>query len=488
MSKIILFFPDLEESDNMLLPASVLAIAGPLVQAGYPIKIIDQRVDKNWLKALLAELKNQPLIVGFSVLTGKQILNALEATRIVKENSQAYTVWGGVHPSLLPEQILENKYVDFVVVGEGEETLLELAQALEHKQPINKIKGLVYKKNKVIHLNPQREFIDLDRLPEMPYHLVNIESYITRQSFASGQFGRNIAFYTSRGCPHRCGFCYNQEFNKRKWRGRSAEKVVEDIQKLIKNYQITALEIEDDEFFVDLERVRQICQLIIQEKIKIEIFASCRVNYIMNMDDQYLKLLSQAGFKTLAFGIESGSPKILELIRKDITIEQVFETIKRLKKVGINSKYYFMAGFPTETINDLYLTTDLIQRMKQADCHIRIPAWRVYTPYPGTNLYELSIKEGFNPPKSLEEWANYDFNTVKMPWVRGKKKKIIENVCFLSKYLELSKKEKASFYFKLGRLYGRIVNFRWRHHLFSFVPEKYIIPLVLKLKRVLNYD
>lgn len=387
MSDVVLFFPKSEKGDTMLLPASVLMIAAPLVRAGYNVKIIDQRIDKNWKEIILMELKNKPLIFGVSALTGKQISNGLKASKLVKENSNIPIAWGGVHASLLPKQTLENKNIDFVVIGEGEETFFELVEAIKTEKSFKNIKGLGYKNNNEIFLNSQREFVDIDKLLKIPYHLVDIENYIAETSYATGKPARNIAFYTSRGCPHRCGFCYNKKFNKQKWRGKSAKVVVESIERLVKDYQITAFDIEDDEFFVNIERAKEICELIVKYKFDIEIFTSCRVNYVANnMDNDYLDLLYRAGIKTLSFGVESGSERILDLMHKDITINQVFETIKKLKKAGINSKYYFMAGFPLETIKDLYKTTDLIQEMKKIDPQIRIPAWRVFTPYPGTDL------------------------------------------------------------------------------------------------------
>lgn len=487
MSKVILFFPKSEEKDVILLPASVLMVAAPLVEAGHEVKIIDQRVSRNWRKDLLKEVKKESIVFGVSALTGKQISNGLGASKLVKENSDSPVVWGGVHASLLPRQTLENKYIDFVVVGEGEETFLELVEAIKTKSPLKKIRGLGYKENNKIFLNPQRDFKNLDKLPEIPYQLVNIEDYIGEKSFATGKLARNMAFYTSRGCPYRCGFCYNLEFNKRRWRGKSAEKVVEEIKELVRNYQINAFEIEDDEFFVDMERVRKICELIIKEKLDIEIITSCRVNYVANnTNDEYLKLLYRAGFRTLAFGVESGSERILELIHKDITINQVIETIKRLKGAGINSKYVFMAGFPTETVEDLYKTTDLIYKMKELNPEIRIPAWRIFTPYPGTDLYGLATKEGWQPPTTLEEWAKYNFNTVKMPWIKNREKRIIKNVSFLIDYLAMGKTKGRGIFFKLAKAFSKIVDWRWKNHFFSFVPENYIIKFFLKIKNLKN--
>lgn len=487
MSKIVLFFPSYESDEVGLLPMSVLSVAAPLVKGGYDVKIIDQRVEKKWKELLMDEARKKPLVFGVSALTGKQILNGLEVSRLVKENSDIPIVWGGVHASLLPYQTLESEFIDFVVIGEGEETFLELVNSLKTRSSFSDIDGIGYKRKGEIVINSSRSFVDMNNLVDTPYNLINIENYISKTSFASGRAAKNIAFYTSRGCPHRCGFCYNQEFNKRKWRGKSAERVFREMKELIDGHGISAFEIEDDEFFVDLERAKRICELIIENKLEIEIFTSCRVNYVVNMNEDYLNLLFRAGFKTLAFGVESGSKRILDLMCKDIAIEQVFETIKKLKKAGINSKYYFMAGFPTEKVDDLYKTTDLICKMKKMDPQIRIPAWRVFTPYPGTGLYDLAVKEGWQPPKKINEWANYDFNTINMPWINSKTKKIIENVAFLVNYLEQDKAMGRGFFFKLVQLFSKLVGWRWEKHQFSFVPEKYLIGFFLWLRGLTSF-
>lgn len=486
MTKIVLFFPNLESGAIRLLPASLLHIAAPLVKENYEVRIIDQRLEKDWRGTLLKELKDNPLVVGISALTGKQILHGLEVSKFVKGNCDARVVWGGVHASLLPEQTLKNPYIDFVVIGEGEYAFLNLIKALESHQSYENLPGVGYKKAGRIFYNPQRDFINLDDLPDLPYHLIDIENYVAKISFASGQPGRNLAFYTSRGCPHRCGFCYNKEFNRRRWRGESAERVIERMKKLIADYGITAFEIEDDEFFANPERAQKIAELIIKENLGIEIFTTCRVNYVVRfMDNEYLQLLRRAGFRTLAFGVETGSPRLQELTHKEITNDQVFETIKKLKKADIGSKYYFMVGFPTETLEEMYATTDLIYRMKSLDHNIRISPWRVYTPYPGTDLYELSVRQGWQPPQSLGEWADYSFDAIRMPWLNAELKSIIENVVFLNKYIVLKDKGIARFYAFLLKFYSRWADFRWRNHLFSFLFEKYAVEFVQRIKNKL---
>lgn len=479
MNEVVLFFPKTKEKEeSRLLPASILMVAAPLVKAGFKVKIIDQRAEPNWRRILIKELKNEPLVFGVSSLTGRQIEYALEASHLAKEKSEVPVVWGGVHASLLPEQTLKNASVDFVVIGEGEQTFSDLCLALKNKTDFKQISGLGFKDNRRTTINLRREFLNMDELPRMPYELVNLENYISEKSFASGQKARNIALYTSRGCPHRCGFCYNQRFNKGRWRGQSAERVVAEMEHLIKNWGINAFEIEDDEFFVDLERAKKICEMILQKNWDIEIFATCRINYLNRMNDDYLFLIKKAGFKTLAFGVESGSGKILKMINKDITREQVLECVRRLKKAGINSKYYFMAGFPGENEDDLKKTTELIWQIKQIDRCVRIPAWRTYTPYPGTDLYQVSREKGFNPPETLKEWANFDFGKTEMPWLSGRQKRIIKNGSFLSRYICLEKPTR----FKWSWLYGRIADWRWRHFRMRWVPESFLINFLTRFK------
>ncbi|GAH55929.1 unnamed protein product, partial [marine sediment metagenome] len=198
---------------DIFMPISLLAVAAPLVNAAHKIKIIDQRVEKNWKNLLLRYLKEEPVCVGVSCMTGPQIKYALEVSKLVRENSTAPIVWGGVHPSLLPSQSLDNDFVDIVVEGEGEETFFELFQVLNNRLPLSRVKGVWYKENGELKKNPQRPFTDLNKQPPLSYQLLDIEKYE-----AVNYGNRYFSFLTSRGCPQKCAFCYNTSFNKGQWR------------------------------------------------------------------------------------------------------------------------------------------------------------------------------------------------------------------------------------------------------------------------------
>ncbi|NQU77212.1 B12-binding domain-containing radical SAM protein [Candidatus Falkowbacteria bacterium] len=478
MSDVVLFYPKVESKAG-LLPAGLLMIAGPLIEKGFKVKLIDQRFEDDWKIKLEKELEKGPLLVGFTVMTGKQILEALAVSRIVKEKSQAKVVWGGVHASLLPEQTLKNKNIDMVVIGEGERTFLELARALKNKEDISEIKGIGCKIEDKILLSERDGFIDLNDLSILPYHLLeDIEYYVSKKSKVTGKDAREMALFTSRGCPHRCGFCYNMKFNRRRWRAMDAERVIKEMEFLRNNFKINAFNIQDDEFFVDAARVERICKLIKEKEWKIEIYSAARVNQTADlMSKDLLGDLVALGFLGIVFGVETGSQKILELINKDITYEQVIKTIDRFKEIGMMSKYCFMAGFPNETMEDFYRTTDFIYKMKERDTSVRIPPIRIFTPYPGIPLWDLCVEKGFKPPRSLEEWASFDFDTVKMPWVTKKLTKRVKNVNIMLSYLKLDPEFSSSFKYKLSLLFGRWIDFRWRNHWFNNFFEKYLIKI-----------
>jgi len=237
-NKVVLIYPKsgLWEKLSIRLPLSLLHVAAVLIKEGFDVTFIDQRVDDDWEKKLLAALAENPLFVGVSSMTGTQIHHALKISELVKKNSTAPTIWGGVHVTLLPEQTLNHPLVDIGVLGEGELTIVELAHALQQNQPLNDIKGVIFKdSNGDLIKNERREMIkDLDILPELPYHLIDLSQY---NSF-DYQGEKSLDISTSRGCPFLCYFCYNTIFNHNRWRAHSANWIIMEMKKFIEKYQV----------------------------------------------------------------------------------------------------------------------------------------------------------------------------------------------------------------------------------------------------------
>jgi radical SAM superfamily enzyme YgiQ (UPF0313 family) len=458
---------------SIFLPWSLLYLASSLRKNGYNVKIIDQRTESNWKKTLLNALKQDPLFVGISSMTGKQILYALHISKFVKENSPTPVVRGGIHASLLPQQTIKNKSIDIILRKEGDLTAVELAKALEKNRSLKDIKGICYKKDNKIILTPEREFIAMDRLIEnFPFDLINMKDYFL--SYVE-DCKRMLTVFTTRGCSYKCMFCYNASYNKSKWRALSAEKTIKLFTIMVKKYNLDGLLIYDDDFFVDINRVKKICLGIIKNRLNIKWFADCRVNHILRMDKEMISLLKKSGCESLFFGIESGSERILKMIKKGFTVKDVIKCNLRLKEIEIIPGLTFMSGFPTETEQERKMTYSLIDRLMKDNSKVEINGITLYSPYPGTELFEISKQHGFKPPQKLEDWANITFSNSIAPWLKKKDRRKIERVYFISKSIDgnwMNNYTSSNPLIKIATtIFSKLARFRWRHRAFNFSPD-----------------
>lgn len=440
------------------LPASLLAAATLVDQEGYKIKIIDQRVDSDWESNLQKELKKGPLFVGVTSMTGPQISHALDISRIVKQH-EIPVVWGGVHPSLLPHQTLENENVDMVVQGEGELTLLDLVKALENGKTLDGVRGLWYKENGVIKNNETREFLDLNLLPDLPYHLVDINDYI------SDFYGyKLLSFFSSRGCPFSCNFCYNNVYNMRKWRALTADKTIERVEKLINNFEIEGIWLRDDNFFVNLKRAYNILTGFKDLDI-VWGTSGARLDLLGKLDNDFIDLMNKSGCKFLFIGVESGSNRILKMMGKGITRDQIIETNLKLSKLDAKQRCNFMIGLPTETKEDLSDTVSLSLKILHDNKNAIISQFQIFTPYPGTCLYDMAVESGFKPPDNLEKWAKFRFETSNIPWSDNETKNILRMLAFTSWFVDdkLEGLAKSKLVKLAGKLYSPLAKYRFKN-------------------------
>ncbi|OGW45684.1 MAG: hypothetical protein A2Y66_00875 [Nitrospirae bacterium RBG_13_41_22] len=474
MADILLFYPKtgFDIGAGITPPHSVLSIAAE-IKEDYEVKIIDQRIDASWKAVLRKELKKSPLCVGISSMTGMQIRFALEASRQVREHSGTKIIWGGVHATLLPEQTVENENIDIVVRGEGEHTFRELIPALEKDGNLGKIKGLTYKERGRIINTEDRPFLDMNALKETPWDLVNVKPYIHRNVVHKGSRGELDIGETSRGCPFRCGFCYNTVFNKGCWRFLSVENTIKKIKSSIETFDLDVIWLRDDNFFVNTERARKVAEALNRENVDIFWYTSgIRTDLFERMSDRDIIELKTSGCEGFRFGIESGNQRILNLVEKNITTEQVYKVNDRCKRIDVVPHYSFMAGLPTETVKEVIDTVRMMKRLKRDNRKAVIHVINMYTPYPGTKLFDLAVKNGLKVPGSLEEWSRYHHLNNFASHLSEKDRETVTNIADISYLISDAMGEalpkKMQMLMNPFRLWLKA---RWKLEQFGFAPE-----------------
>jgi len=418
MSKVVLINPPFniaKANYDSSVSVGLLSIGSYLASRGAPVVLIDGARQVNY-RELIDEAVGDKDLVGLSVMT-TQIAEALAISQQIKNKKPAcQIVWGGTHPTFFPEQTAAHELIDAVCVGEGEETMCELTSGQDRSQ----IKGLVYKQAGRIIVNPPRPLSDPVKMPLFNWELVSREVLDKLNLIPS---------LTSRGCPHCCTFCVNAIL-KNKWRGRTVEQVLEDL-RIIKSqeyFQGKKLRFWDENFFVDIDRAKAIINGMIKNDLVIPWETTVRADYLRAgfVGDDFLAKLRQSGCYLLSFGAESGSPRILKKIQKDVTPEQIINSAKLCLRHGIIPQYSFMIGLPGETRQDIRLTLGLIDKLVKLSGEVQILGPQAFRPYPGSSLYEECVKAGWREPQSLEEWAQLasgelNYLAVKnFPWVADK--------------------------------------------------------------------
>ncbi|MGW8320318.1 MAG: B12-binding domain-containing radical SAM protein [Thermodesulfobacteriota bacterium] len=430
--KILLFNPAArsgwQPQRRVELPLCLLCPATGLDRQGYDVQIIDGFASPSWKKELLEALKEKPLCFGVTSMTGPQILHALEGCRMVrKAHPDVPLVWGGIHSTLLPEQTLENPYVDILVTGEGEATFDELVKALEAGTPLSQVKSIWYKENGKAVFTGTRPFIDFDAQPPLSYDLVVMDRYKRRL------FGRDhISFTSSRGCTSNCAFCWEPAMNKRKWRPMKAETVLEHLKRIVRDHDMRGFLFTDDNFFVDMDRAHRILEGIVRADLGLSIAkVQIRADRVCKLDRDFLNLLVRANVRRMSVGVESGNDRVLELVNKGETVEQIIEANRILASYPIVPLYLIMMGLPTETPDELEDSVRLAIRLTEENPRA-VKTFNIYTPYPGTALYDRCVELGLKKPERLEAWARFNYRNVpkRSTWLAPEMSRLVQGLDF----------------------------------------------------------
>ena len=417
--KVVFFFPSFASSEATA-PLGILAVATPLLRNGYSVKLVDSTITPNFKKRVLEEVKDA-LCLAISLVTGPMIRETAEIARAVKEwNPDFPIILGGWHPSLLPKQTLEAPFIDIVVRGQGEETLLELVQHLESRTPIDLIPGIGFKRDGKLIFTTERPLRPIVDMPPKAYHLADFDAY-------QRSCGRRWAMYiSSLACPYNCSYCTNAGVYGRKWNALSPEQFVEETVDLTNRYGLELLWVVDDNFLVDLDRARLIADGLLRAGANYRWSIQATTNLTSRLSVADLKLLRRAGLQQICHGAESGSQKMLKLMNKGFqNFDTIYETARKCLAADIRPSFNIIFAYPGEGPSERRQTINFIMDMCRR--HPGAEFWtNIFTPYPGAPVMEHAEEYGIKVPTSFEGWADFFPRYTVLPWLSGSEHKRLQ--------------------------------------------------------------
>tara|TARA_B100001971_G_scaffold57697_1_gene52650 strand:+ start:2493 stop:4103 length:1611 start_codon:yes stop_codon:yes gene_type:complete len=403
-----------------MYPNNAIQILGTILhQDMFDVKIVDGRYVnvEDAIEQISGLADNDLIFVGFSIMTVQVKWSYLVSRGIKGRNSNIKVVWGGVHPSLFPEQIVSDKHIDICVVNDCASTISKIAYSLRDKTDISMIPGLCYKKdNRVVRAQPNLIQDDFANIPFVDFTIMNHKVYSRNNNIAAfssvNNEYKNCIVYpmnTALGCGFRCNFCINVIL-KKKYKMRSAEEIVDRIRFLQKEFGANFIHLNDENFFSSKERTYQFVELILRNNIKIKWRPSVRANYFNKdyVNEGFVTELEKSGMVIAVMGAESASQKTLDRLRKGIKVEDIHRAVEILSKTKIIPRMSFMVGMPGETEEDIKETYRLAVELKEKYPTFQ-PVVCPFRLYPGSELYDMAInKYGYKPPESLIDWVKLD--------------------------------------------------------------------------------
>jgi radical SAM superfamily enzyme YgiQ (UPF0313 family) len=469
--KVVFFFPAFS-SLEATAPLGILAVATPLLRAGYEVKIIDSTITADFQGRVIEEVADA-LCLAISLVTGPMIRETAIVGRAVKQlYPEKPIILGGWHPSLLPDQTLQADFVDVVVRGQGEESLLEVVERLYEKVPLDDVKGVGFKREATLTFTPERALRPLVELPPKAYHLADFDAY-------ERICGRRWAMViTSLACPYNCAYCTNEGVYGRQWNALPAGQVVEEMTDLVRRYRLELLWVVDDNFLVDRPRAVAIAEGLVRSAVQFRWSIQASTNLVTRLDDAELKLLCRSGLQQICHGAESASRKVLNLMDKDFQkVETMYLAAEKCLQAGIRPSFNIIFGFPGEGEAERQETINFIR-----DVCRRYPSaefWtNIFTPYPGAPIMRRAKELGIELPQTFEGWADYFPRYTTLPWLKGRDHKRVQT---MRDYLRIAfdrvpiaADRRSRFVKAIHRAIGYPARFRLSHGIYGFPAELWL--------------
>ena len=395
MAKILLAKGTIPPSVELKIgyPLGILSLASVLRNKGHQVKVLDCRFNPADFSRFGQELEGfSPDLVGLSGLTPEAgSIHAL--ARMAKAAHVPAVVAGGPYPSSDPEGALSDPNIDYLVRGEGEETVLELVGKLEGGQGVREVRGIAFRGEGEIVITPSRPAIaDLDGLPFPAWDLINPRKYFRALRSGMVKPARYASIFTSRGCPYQCIFCHGL-FGE-KFRARSPRNIWEEIELLKKDYGIEEFQVDDDCFNFNRKRTGEFFALVLGKNRPSRFLFPNGLRGDL-LDRETLEKLRAIGTYYLALAVETASPRLQELIGKRMDLNKVRESARECRRLGITTLGFFMIGFPTETRAEAMMTIRWA-----AESQFDLADFFVLNPFKGTRVYQNHVQ-----PKSFLQEA-----------------------------------------------------------------------------------
>lgn len=430
---------------------------------GYRVYLLDLLLRNIRTIDLIALIKNtKPVAVGISILTAYYMSAKTLCLEIKQELPLIPIILGGVHPSSLPELSLNECNADFVVIGEGEKTMLELIKALESKKrDFSSINGIAYKENDKIQITEPRTLIpDLDMLPMPAWDKINPNHYPKDPHGSLMKYSRLAPIISTRGCPFRCNYCASCRFWRQTIRYRSPVKVVDEIQYLHDHFGIREISFWDDNLTFKREHIRGICLEIIKRGLNsMMVFSTPNGVRVDTLDESILKLMKAAGFYFLTFAVESGSIQVLKRNGKTIDLKKLARISFIAKEIGFVLNSYFIIGFPTETVDNIKRTIQFARSLP-----FDMKTFFILKPLPGSKTFNDFIGD--------KDLSNYDWNNLHYMIVTDNVSSIDPKI--LKKWFDVAYR---------STIYPRFLRFFF----FRFVKYGHIFQIKVMLRKVMQF-
>ncbi|MDD5343454.1 MAG: radical SAM protein [Smithella sp.] len=407
------------------VPHGLLCIGTFLAKSEFEVVIIDSQVEKEFLQKIKENLSGS-LFIGLSVMTAG-VASALQISEYIRNLDKTIPiVWGGIHPTLFPEETLADSLVDIAAWGEGEETALDLANALKKAESLERVKSIGFKtKEGKPVFTEKRGFVNLEAMPFTDYGLLDMEKYLYRnlESLNVGIGRVKLAVvHSSRGCPFHCTFCINTHPSQC-YRSKSFERLMLEVDHTVKEYDPDVIYLQDDNFFANKSRTFKFFDEYEKRKYRFRWFSLTRANYFNSgyLSDEFVARISRSCL-WLGMGVESGSERIRKFINKEISEDQVLAASRTLGKYHVPAGYAFMVGLPDETREEMLFSLSLMKKIKTNHAEAQF-SYQYYRPYPGSLLCDFAVQTGFVPPKTLRDWASCQdttgYSTLEnLPWIK----------------------------------------------------------------------